>query len=78
MNPGDLIRLTSGYSDTWVCIASVPANNQWYVPVGTLAVFLGIHLEAAHGLEAKYRILVDGRQGWIYESECEEEPNETG
>lgn len=77
MKPGDLIRLTSGYSDTWVCIASVPANDQWYVPVGTLAVFLGVHLAADHGLEAKYEILVDGRAGWIYESECEEVIDET-
>lgn len=77
MKPGDLIRLSSDYSERGVCIASIPTTEQWWVDSGTLAVFLGVHLAADHGLEAKYEILVDGRAGWIYESECEEVIDET-
>lgn len=72
MKPGDLIKLVSEDHSTQVYVAGTDVREQWIFDEGTLAVFLDeYHWLNERGREKKLRILVEGRMGWIYESECE-------
>lgn len=55
-----------------VYVAAIDGREQLPFDDGTYAVFLDeFHSLNEHGREKKLRILVEGRIGWIYESECE-------
>jgi len=72
MKPGDLVKLIQdGLGD--VCVASIDDSGIWGVDHNTVAVFLNEHhwLNERGHEKKKIRILVKGRIGWIYESECE-------
>lgn len=74
MNPGDLVRLVADpdMSSPFVHVAWIPHAGQQAFDEGTVAVFLGDHTVALPlDGERKIRILIEGRLGWIYESECE-------
>lgn len=78
MKPGDLVRLSSDYSDRGVCVAGIHTRARWWFAEGTLAVFLGAHNAVEFGHEQKLKILVEGQIGWIYETECAEVISEAG
>ena len=71
MQSGDLVKLIQdGLGD--ICVAAIDSSAVWSVDHGTVAVFIDEHhLLNERGLEKKLMILVEGRMGWIYESECE-------
>lgn len=76
MKPGDLVRLTIDpfQGQTVVYVASIPSGGQWAFDDGTAALVLGEHLDAAVSMkinDRKLKILVEGRLGWVFESECE-------
>lgn len=74
MNPGDLVRLVADpdTSDGVVHVAWIPRAGQQAFDEGTVGVFLGDHTSSQFfDGERKIRILIEGRLGWIYESECE-------
>jgi hypothetical protein len=77
MQPGDLVKLVhDGLGD--VCVAAIDNSAIWSVDHGAVAVFIDeYHWLNERGCEKKLMILVEGRTGWIYESECEV-LNETG
>jgi hypothetical protein len=54
-----VVNLSTGY-----------AMSQPY-PEGTPAIVLGLHEVADLRGERKIRVLIDGIQGWVYESELE-------
>ena len=72
MKPGDLIQLVDP-DDTGVYVVTLPTGQAIPSPYsdGTLALFLGWHEVADLRGEKKARILIDGIQGWVYESELE-------
>ena len=72
MKPGDLVKLASDNHSAQVYVAAIGIREQWIFNEGTSALFLDEHHWLnERGHEKKLRILVDGRVGWIYESECE-------
>ena len=72
MKPGDLVKLVSDDPHAMVYVAAINGREQRAFDDGTPAVFLDEHHWLnEHGREKKLRILVEGRIGWIYESECE-------
>jgi hypothetical protein len=75
MKPGDLIRLVADpdMSDGVVHVAWIPPTGQRAFDEGTVGVFLGDYnfVSPRTDGERKVRILIEGRLGWIYESECE-------
>lgn len=71
MQPGDLVKLVHAGSGV-VCVAAIDSSAVWSVDHGTVAVFIDEHRWLnERGLEKKLIILVEGRVGWIYASECE-------
>ncbi len=74
MKPGDLVRLTIDpfQGQMVVHVASIPPGDQWVFDDGTTAMVIGEHLDAAISInDRKLKILVEGRVGWVFESECE-------
>ena len=72
MKPGDLVKLVSDDPHAMVYVADIDDRKQRAFDDGTLAVFLDeYHSLNDRGREKKLRVLVEGRMGWIYESECE-------
>ena len=74
MKPGDLVRLTIDpfQGQMAVHVASIPSGDQWAFDDGTTAMVIGEHLDAAISInDRKLKILVEGRVGWVFESECE-------
>ena len=72
MKPGDLVKLVSEDHSTRIYVAAIDVREQWIFDEGTSALFLDEHHWLnERGHEKKLRILVEGRIGWIYESECE-------
>ena len=74
MKTGDLVRLTIDpfQGQMMVHVASIPLGEQWAFNDGTTAMVIGEHLDAAVAInDRKLKILVEGRVGWIFESECE-------
>ena len=71
MHPGDLVRLyEAGRRDIDYIVGSFLSGvGGWAVPCGTLAVIIGAIPDLGHGL--KYRVLVDGKMGWVYKDDCE-------
>ncbi len=69
MKPGDLMQIsvpTHVFNLSTGYVAARP------YPEGAPAIFLGVHDVADLRGERKIRILIDGIQGWVYESELEE------
>ena len=72
MKPGDLVKLVSDHVSAVVWVADIDDRKRWFFDKGILAIFLDEHHWLnERGDEKKLRILVEGRIGWIYESECE-------
>ena len=73
MKRGDLVRLTVDQfqGQMVIYVASIPRATQWLFDDGTLALILGEYFGPEVGDERKFKILVDGRTGWVYESDCE-------
>lgn len=73
MRPGDLVKLVSTDHSRQIYVASinVHVHEQWIFDEGTSALFLDEYHWLNVGCEKKLRILVEGRIGWIFESECE-------
>lgn len=73
MKPGDLVRLTVDQfqGQMIIYVASIPQATQWHFDDGTLALILGEYFGPEEGAERKLKILVDGRTGWVYETDCE-------
>jgi hypothetical protein len=69
MKPGDLMQISSS---THVFNLSTGYVTSQSYPEGTPTIFLGVHDVADLRGERKIRILIDGIQGWVYESELEE------
>ena len=76
MKPGDLVRLDTGFGEKTYIVEVPKSSNsgQFSRPNGALAIFLGPHALAHENTNAELKslILVDGRVGWVYESELEE------
>ena len=74
MKPGDLVKLVSHVCPEVVYVAFFDAPKQGAFDNGTHALFLGKHLWTDESLsisgKQKFKILIEGRVGWIYESEC--------
>jgi len=68
MKPGDLMLISSS---TYVIDLSTSYTTSQPYPEGTPVIFLGVHEVADLRGERKIRILIDGIQGWVYESELE-------
>ena len=73
MKPGDLVRLVADpETDGAVVVGWMTPADQQPFDEGTVAMFLGDHTGAfPFDGERKVRIMIGGRLGWIYESECE-------
>jgi hypothetical protein len=71
MKPGDLVQISVPKGTHVFNLSTGYVASQPY-PDGTLAIFLGVHEVADPRGERKIRILIDGIQGWVYESELEE------
>jgi hypothetical protein len=73
MKRGDLVRLTVDQfqGQMVIYVASIPQSTQWLFDDGTLALVLDEYFGPEVGGERKFKILVDGRTGWVYESDCE-------
>ena len=74
MKPGDLVKLVSHVCPEVVYVAFFDAPKQGAFNNGTHALFLGKHLWPNESLsisgQQKFKILIEGWVGWIYESEC--------
>ena len=70
MKPGDLMQISDPEGTYVVNLSTGYAMSQPY-PEGTPAIVLGLHEVADLRGERKIRVLVDGIQGWVYESELE-------
>ena len=72
MRPGDLVRIYDPVG-TGVYVISLPNGREIPDPYpdGTLAVFLGSHGKSTEPDFNKALILVEGMQGWVYDSEIE-------
>ena len=70
MKPGDLMQISDPEGTYVVNLSTGYAMPEPY-PEGTPAIVLGLHEVADLRGERKIRVLVDGIQGWVYESELE-------
>jgi hypothetical protein len=70
MKPGDLMQI-SDPEGTYVINLSTGYAMPHPYPDGTPAIVLGEHEVADLRGDRKIRILIDGIQGWVYESELE-------
>jgi len=72
MKPGDLMQI-SDPDGSGVYVVNIESGYAMTVPYtdGALAIVLGLHEVADLRGERKIRILIDGIQGWVYESELE-------
>jgi hypothetical protein len=70
MKPGDLMQISDPEGTYVVNLSTGYAMSQPY-PEGTPAIVLGLHEVPDLRGERKIRVLVDGIQGWVYESELE-------
>lgn len=70
MKPGDLMQISDPEGTYVVNLSTGYAMSQPY-PEGTPAIVLGLHEVAHLRGERKIRVLVDGIQGWVYESGLE-------
>ena len=70
MKLGDLVQ-TSDPEGTYVINLSTGYAMSHPYPEGTPAIVLGEHEMADLRGDRKIRILIDGIQGWVYESELE-------
>ena len=70
MKPGDLMQI-SDLEGTYVINLSTGYAMPNPYPEGTPAIVLGEHEVADLRGDRKIRILIDGIQGWVYESELE-------
>ena len=70
MKSGDLMQISAPSGTHIFNLSTGYVTSQRY-PVGTLAIFLGDHEGADLRGDRKIRILIDGIQGWVYESELE-------
>jgi len=73
MKPGDLVQLFDP-DGAGIYVITLPTGQPIPDPYsdGTLALFLGWHEENVGHMNGKARILINGIQGWVYESEIEE------
>ena len=74
MKPGELVKLVSHVYPRRIYVAFFDVPKQGVFDNGTHALFLGKHLWPNESLsisgKQKFKILIEGRLGWIYESEC--------
>jgi hypothetical protein len=70
MKVGDLMQISAPSGTHIFNLSTGYVTSQRY-PDGTLAIFLGEHEVTDRLGERKIRILIDGIQGWVYESELE-------
>jgi hypothetical protein len=70
MKPGDLMQISVPEGTHVFNLSTGYVALQPY-PEGTPAIVLGLHEVADLRGERKIRILIDGIQGWVYESELE-------
>ncbi len=70
MKPGELVQISDPEGAYVVNLSTGYAMPEPY-PEGTSAIFLDFHDVADLRGERKIRILIDGIQGWVYESELE-------
>ena len=70
MKPGDLMQISD---PTGVYVVNTATGHAMPgpCPFGTPAIVLGLHEVPDLRGERKIRVLVDGIQGWVYESELE-------
>ena len=68
MKPGELMQISV---PTHVFNLSTGYVTSRSYPEGTPAIFLGVHEVADLRGDRKIRVLIDGIQGWVYESELE-------
>ena len=83
MKPGDLVRLRGNWPGRTVAVCWVPPGDRQprgvpysaEIPCGTPAVFIGQagipENWRAGGRRGATWILVEGRQGWVWQSELE-------
>ena len=70
MKLGELVQISDPEGTYVVNLSTGYAMPEPY-PEGTLAIVLGLHEALDPVGERKIRVLVDGIQGWVYESELE-------
>ena len=70
MKPGDLVQISDPEGTYVVNLSTGYAMSAPYLE-GTIAIVLGEHELADLRGDRKIRILIDGIQGWAYESELE-------
>ena len=70
MKSGDLVQISDPEGTYVVNLSTGYAMPEPY-PDGTPAIVLGLHDVADLRGDRKIRILIDGIQGWAYESELE-------
>lgn len=70
MKSGDLVQISDPEGTYVVNLSTGYAMPEPY-PDGTIAIVLGLHEVADLRGDRKIRILIDGIQGWAYESELE-------
>ena len=70
MIPGSLMRI-SDPDGSGIYVVNIESGYAMTVPYndGAFAIVLGLHEVADLRGERKIRILIDGIQGWVYESE---------
>jgi hypothetical protein len=70
MKPGDLMQISDPEGSYVVNLSTGYAMPEPY-PEGTPALVIGLHEVADLRGDRKIRIIIDGIQGWVYESELE-------
>jgi hypothetical protein len=70
MKVGDLVQISEP-GGTHIFNLSTGRTTPHPYPDGTPAIVLGEHEVATPRRDRKIRILIDGIQGWVYESELE-------
>lgn len=70
MKSGDLVQISDPEGTYVVNLSTGYAMPEPY-PDGTIAIVLGDHEVADLRGDRKIRILIEGIQGWVYESELE-------
>lgn len=72
MKPGDLMKISNDEGLN-VYISGPGVENTPSYPCGTPVIFLGWYEESKqYRRENKASILIDGKVGWVYESELED------
>jgi len=73
MKAGDLVRISGDFGDEFTVGNMNKKACGFKVPNGSIALVLEIEMNPAHNDPDVYHahILVEGRIGWIYKSECE-------